>query len=157
MPFFLFVIEIRNQTEMDIYTDGCCKGNPGKGGWGVYCKESNGTVHEYFGAEDSTTNNRMEMTAVIRALETFSDGEGGLSIYTDSTYVYNGITKWIHGWKKNHWMNSQKQPVKNRDLWEKLDALVVKRPGISFFWVKGHANIEGNENADRLANLALKP
>jgi ribonuclease HI len=137
---------------MEIYTDGCCKGNPGQGGWGVYC-EYNKNIYEYFGSENMTTNNRMELTAVIRAIENLYNNQD-INIYTDSTYVYNGITKWIHNWKKNNWKNANNQFVKNQDLWIKLDELI--KPNIHFFWVKGHNNNFGNEKADFLANKSLK-
>ena len=138
---------------IDIYTDGACSGNPGKGGWGVYI-ENKGEIKQLNGSELKTTNNRMELTAVIKALEYFEKGEN-INLYTDSKYVMDGITTWIKKWKKNNWKTSQKQPVKNRDLWEILDFLKDSH-NISWKWVKGHENNHGNEQADFLATSAIK-
>lgn len=137
-----------------IYTDGACKGNPGPGGWGVYLK-SDGVEKELFGGERATTNNRMELTAVIEAL-TALKRPCQVSLYLDSQYVRQGITEWIHGWKRKGWVTAAKQPVKNADLWKKLDALVhggVHQ--IEWHWVKGHAGDPGNERADALANRGV--
>jgi ribonuclease HI len=137
-----------------IYTDGACKGNPGPGGWGVYLK-SGDDEKELFGGERNTTNNRMELTAVIEALAALKR-PCKVSLYLDSQYVRQGITEWIHGWKRKGWVTAAKQPVKNADLWQKLDALVhggVHQ--IEWHWVKGHAGDPGNERADALANRGV--
>ncbi|MCK5444040.1 MAG: ribonuclease HI [Rhodospirillaceae bacterium] len=137
---------------VNIFTDGACSGNPGPGGWGVlmlWGKEEK----EIYGGEAETTNNRMELMAAIRGLESLKRGMK-VRLYTDSTYVKDGITKWIHGWKKNGWRTSAKKPVKNEDLWRRLDAAVVPHD-IEWIWVKGHAGDEGNERADKLANLGV--
>ena len=135
-----------------IYTDGACKGNPGVGGWGAIIMQDEKNI-ELFGGENETTNNRMELMAVIMALkEISSDHE--LTIYTDSTYVQMGISKWIKNWKVNNWRSSNKKPVKNKDLWVELDEAVGSRK-IYWEWVKGHAGNEGNEKADELANQGV--
>ena len=131
---------------MIIYTDGSCHGNPGKGGWALYCPE---TGLELSGAEEKTTNNRMELMAAIQALETVKKGNK-VVLHTDSTYVKDGLTKWIHGWKKNGWKTAAKKPVKNQDLWMAMDE-ACQRHDITWKWVKGHAGDEGNERADELA------
>lgn len=136
--------------QVDIYTDGACKGNPGAGGWGVLM-QGKGKTLELHGGEPHTTNNRMELLAVIRALEALKR-PCGARVHTDSQYVQLGISKWIHGWKKNGWKTSDKKPVKNADLWRELDALAVLHD-VEWVWVKGHAGDEGNERADQLANL----
>jgi ribonuclease HI len=133
---------------IEIFTDGACSGNPGPGGWGVYIVDGDRT-RELYGGEPDTTNNRMEMQAVIEALRTVSADEP-VVLYTDSQYVKNGITSWIHGWKKNGWKTASKKPVKNKDLWIALDDLSSERK-IEWRWVKGHAGDEGNEKADELA------
>ena len=135
-----------------IYTDGACKGNPGPGGWGALL-EYDGHRKELFGGEPHTTNNRMELVAVIRALEALKR-ESDVAIYTDSQYVKNGIEAWIHGWKRNGWKTSDKKPVKNEDLWRELDQLAT-RHRISWHWVRGHADNPGNERADELANQGV--
>jgi len=135
-----------------IYTDGACKGNPGPGGWGALL-EYDGRRKELFGGEPHTTNNRMELVAVIRALEALTR-ESDVAIYTDSQYVKNGIEAWIHGWKRNGWKTSDKKPVKNEDLWRELDQLAT-RHRISWHWVRGHADNPGNERADELANQGV--
>ncbi|QHE86345.1 ribonuclease HI [Hydrogenophaga sp. BPS33] len=137
-----------------IYTDGACKGNPGPGGWGVYLK-SEGFEKELWGGERNTTNNRMELTAVIEGL-TALKRPCQVSLYLDSQYVRQGITEWIHGWKRKGWVTASKQPVKNADLWQRLDALVhggVHK--IDWHWVRGHAGDPGNERADLLANRGV--
>ena len=135
-----------------IYTDGACKGNPGPGGWGVFLRC--GEVEcELYGGEALTTNNRMELTAVIRALEALKR-HSVVAIYTDSQYVRLGITDWIRKWKKNGWKTSDRKPVKNADLWETLDALAAQHE-VKWHWVKGHANDPGNERADALANRGV--
>ena len=137
---------------IEIFTDGACKGNPGRGGWGALLRY--GTQEkELFGGELSTTNNRMELMAVIRALEALKRPCKAL-IYTDSQYVQKGINEWIHGWKKNHWMTSAKTPVKNADLWKRLDAAAAQHR-LEWHWVKGHAGHAENERADALANRGV--
>lgn len=136
-----------------IYTDGACKGNPGVGGWGVLL-EMNGKEKELFGGERLTTNNRMELLAVIRALEALKR-RCRVQLHTDSKYVQQGITEWIHGWKKNGWRTAAKKPVKNDDLWKELDELAQKHD-IKWLWVKGHAGHNGNEKADMLANRGVE-
>ena len=135
-----------------IYTDGACKGNPGPGGWGALL-EYDGRRKELFGGEPHTTNNRMELVAVIRALEALTR-ESDVAIYTDSQYVKNGIEVWIHGWKRNGWKTSDKKPVKNEDLWRELDQL-ANRHRIRWRWVRGHDDNPGNERADELANQGV--
>ena len=138
-----------------IYTDGACKGNPGPGGWGAVL-QSGGTEKEIFGGELVTTNNRMELTAVIEALIALKR-PCHVILYLDSEYVRKGITEWIHGWKARGWRTAAKQPVKNVDLWQKLDQ-VVSQSGhkIVWKWVKGHAGDPGNERADALANRGVE-
>lgn len=134
---------------IDIYTDGACKGNPGPGGWGAWLKYGS-QEKELFGGEAETTNNRMELLAVIMALEQLRR-TCRIRIHTDSVYVQKGITEWIHSWKVRGWKTSSKKPVKNDDLWKRLDQL-VKAHEIEWVWVKGHAGNAGNERADMLAN-----
>ncbi len=136
-----------------IYTDGGCRGNPGVGGWGVWLRYK-GTEKKLKGAEKDTTNNRMELTAAIKALEALKSDEIKVDLYTDSKYVMNGINEWIINWKKKNWKTSAKRPVKNVDLWQKLDILNQKYP-INWHWVKGHSGDEGNDMADLLANQAM--
>ena len=139
-----------NKTEVvTVYADGACKGNPGPGGWGVLIRMGH-HCKELFGGEIMTTNNRMELTAVIRALEALKRS-CQLKIYTDSVYVQKGMTEWIVGWKARGWRTSDKKPVKNDDLWQQLDRLAQTHE-IEWIWVKGHAGHEGNERADALAN-----
>ncbi len=139
---------------IDIYTDGACKGNPGPGGWGVFLK-SGDTEKELFGGEANTTNNRMEMMAVIQALEALKR-PCKINMYLDSKYVLQGITEWIHGWKARGWRTASKEPVKNVELWQRLDALVTSGGhDINWRWVKGHAGDPGNERADALANRGV--
>lgn len=135
-----------------IYTDGGCRGNPGPGGWGAILT-AGGSEKELWGGEALTTNNRMELTAVIRALEALKRPVRA-EVHTDSQYVHKGISTWIHGWKKNGWKTADKKPVKNADLWQTLDAL-ARQHEIRWVWVKGHAGHPGNEHADRLANRAM--
>lgn len=135
-----------------IYTDGACKGNPGVGGWGALILQDDKNI-ELFGGENETTNNRMELMAVIMALKEMSPSEV-LIIYTDSTYVQKGISEWIKNWKLNNWRSSSKKPVKNKDLWMQLDEASYSRK-INWEWVKGHAGNEGNEKADELANKGV--
>jgi ribonuclease HI len=135
-----------------IYTDGACKGNPGPGGWGALLAW-NGTERELFGGEPVTTNNRMELTAVIEALSTLKRPCRVL-LHTDSQYVQKGITEWIGGWKARGWKTAAKEPVKNVDLWKRLDELVATHH-IRWVWVKGHSGHDGNERADKLANKGV--
>ena len=138
--------------KIKIYTDGACSGNPGKGGWGVLIQENN-NEKKLSGSELNTTNNRMELTAVIKALEHF-DKSREIEVFTDSKYVMQGITAWIKNWKNNHWKTSQKKDVKNKDLWVLLDTVSAKHD-IEWCWVKGHAGDYGNEIADKLATQAI--
>ena len=137
---------------VEIYTDGACKGNPGPGGWGVFFRYRN-EEKELFGGEAATTNNKMELTAVIRALEALKR-PSRVRLYTDSQYVQKGIQEWIHGWKRNGWKTAAKEPVKNKELWLELDEQ-RKRHEIEWHWVKGHAGHPENERADALANRGI--
>ncbi len=134
--------------QITIYTDGACSGNPGPGGWGVLLSWQ-GHKKELFGGDPDTTNNRMELMAAIQALENLNRS-GRIALYTDSTYVRDGITKWIHGWKRNGWRTAAKKPVKNEDLWKRLE-LALTGHDVEWHWVKGHAGHPGNERADQLA------
>ena len=141
-------------TEVQIYTDGACKGNPGPGGWGAWLK-SGATEKEIFGGELVTTNTRMELEAVIEGLAALKR-PCKVVIYLDSQYVRQGITEWIHGWKAKGWRTSTKQPVKNAELWQRLDKLVHESGHqIEWRWVKGHSGDPGNERADMLANKGV--
>ena len=135
-----------------LYTDGACKGNPGKGGWGVLMRYGS-HEKELFGGEAHTTNNRMELTAIIQGLAALKR-PCAVVIYTDSQYVKNGMEQWIHGWKKNGWKTASKQPVKNEDLWQQLDRLAAQHQ-IQWQWVRGHAGHTENERADALANQGV--
>lgn len=135
-----------------MYTDGACRGNPGPGGWGVVLR-AKGKQKEYHGGEADTTNNRMELMAAIKGLEALRR-PCKLKIYTDSVYVKNGITQWLDNWKRKGWRTASRSPVKNRDLWERLDALASTHD-VSWHWVKGHAGNPGNERADELANQGV--
>ena len=135
-----------------IYTDGACSGNPGKGGWGALIQENDNET-KLSGSELNTTNNRMELTAVIKALEHYDEAQE-IEVFTDSKYVMQGITEWIKNWKNNHWKTSQKKDVKNKDLWVLLDTVSAKHD-IEWCWVKGHAGDYGNEIADKLATQAI--
>ena len=135
-----------------IYTDGACKGNPGPGGWGAWLRWG-GHEKELFGGDPATTNNRMELTAVIKSLALLNR-HTPVAVYTDSEYVKNGITTWIHGWKKRGWKTADNKPVKNIDLWQKLDALVASHE-VQWHWVRGHTGDPGNERADALANRGV--
>ena len=141
------------------YTDGACSGNPGPGGWGVLMiARANGEVvktRELSGGEPMTTNNRMELMAAISALEALSRGTA-LTIVTDSAYVKNGVTEWIHGWKRNGWKTSGRDPVKNAELWQRLDAAQVRHK-VVWKWIKGHAGHAENEKADELARMGMAP
>ena len=133
---------------VDIFTDGACSGNPGPGGWGAILRYR-GTERQINGGEANTTNNRMEMMAAIQALEALRR-PSRVTLYTDSKYLSDGITKWIHGWKRRGWKTAGKKPVKNQDLWQRLDAAIAGHD-IEWRWVKGHAGHRENERADALA------
>jgi ribonuclease HI len=139
---------------VDIYTDGACSGNPGPGGWGALLTYGAHTKELCGGDGPSTTNNRMEVTAAIQALESLTR-PSKVRLFTDSTYLRSGITKWLAGWQRNGWLTSERKPVKNADLWQRL-AEAVKRHEIEWLWVKGHAGDPGNERADQLANQGLE-
>jgi len=135
-----------------IYTDGACKGNPGPGGWGALL-EYNGRQKPLKGGEALTTNNRMELTAAIMALEALRE-PCSIRLYTDSVYVRSGLLEWMPGWKARGWKTADKKPVKNQDLWQRLDAAAARHQ-VEWHWVKGHAGDPGNEAADRLANEGI--
>lgn len=135
-----------------VYTDGACKGNPGPGGWGALLRWK-GHEKELFGGERDTTNNRMELTAVIQALATLKS-RCRVAVYTDSEYVKNGITTWIHGWKQRGWRTADKKPVKNMELWQRLETLAAQHD-VQWHWVRGHDGDPGNERADALANRGV--
>ncbi len=137
---------------VEVYTDGACSGNPGPGGWGAVLGWQ-GATREISGGAAATTNNRMELMAAIAALESFTRPVT-VHIHTDSTYVKDGITQWIHRWKRNGWKTANKKPVKNEDLWRRLDEALA-RHDVSWHWVKGHAGHPGNERADALARAAV--
>jgi ribonuclease HI len=137
---------------VDIYADGACKGNPGAGGWGALL-EHDGKMRELYGGEAQTTNNRMELTAVIRALEALR-APCRAKVHTDSQYVQRGISAWIHDWKRRGWRTADRKPVKNQDLWRRLDEL-AQQHDVEWIWVKGHAGHPGNERADELANRGV--
>jgi ribonuclease HI len=138
---------------VDIYSDGACSGNPGPGGWGAVLRY-NGREKEMFGFEAATTNNRMELTAVIEALRSLKRPVA-VRVHTDSQYVQKGITEWIHGWKKRGWKTAAREPVKNEDLWRVLDELAATFD-IEWYWVKGHAGHRDNERADALARRGIE-
>jgi len=138
---------------IDIYTDGACSGNPGPGGWGALLRY-NEHENELMGGELETTNNRMELTAAIMALESLKR-QARVNIHTDSTYLRDGITKWIHNWKANGWKTAARKPVKNVDLWQRLEE-AISHHDVHWHWVKGHAGHPENERADMLATLALR-
>ncbi|AEV26835.1 MULTISPECIES: ribonuclease HI [Azospira] len=142
-----------NEATVEIYADGACKGNPGPGGWGVFMR-AGAHEKELWGGERDTTNNRMELTAVIRALEALKRPVP-VKLYTDSKYVQQGISAWIHNWKRNGWRTADKKPVKNADLWQELDVL-ARQFQVEWTWVKGHAGNPGNERADELANRGIE-
>lgn len=141
-----------NDRVVSMWTDGACKGNPGPGGWGVLLKYGP-HEKELFGGEESTTNNKMELTAVIEGLRALTQ-PSTVELHVDSTYVMKGITEWIHTWKRNGWRTAAKKPVANADLWQKLDELVSQHE-VHWRWVKGHSGDEGNERADDLANRGV--
>ena len=140
-------------TEVVIYTDGACSGNPGPGGWGVVLQWQ-GKEKELYGGDELTTNNRMELMAAIQALEALNR-PSRVRLHTDSTYLLDGITKWIAGWQRNGWRTSAKKPVKNEDLWRRLIEAMNSHE-VSWLWVKGHAGDEGNERADALARRGIE-
>ncbi len=146
-------------TQLFAYTDGACSGNPGPGGWGalLIAKDGNTVLkeRELKGGEPLTTNNRMELLAAIHALEAL-DRRSEITIVTDSTYVKNGVTTWIHGWKRNGWRTAAKKPVKNDDLWKRLDEAQAAHD-VNWEWVKGHAGHPENERADELARAGMDP
>ena len=137
---------------IEVFTDGACSGNPGPGGWGVLIR-TNGKETELHGGEPATTNNRMELMAAIAALEALKK-PSTVELHTDSQYVHHGISQWIHGWKRNGWKTADRKPVKNVDLWKRLDAALANHD-VRWHWVKGHAGHELNERADRLAVEAI--
>ena len=141
-----------SEPEVIIYTDGACKGNPGPGGWGVLMI-SGERRRELCGGETMTTNNRMELTAAIEALRALKR-HCRVRLFTDSSYVKQGIETWIHGWKRNGWRTADKKPVKNADLWQMLDELAATH-SVEWRWVKGHAGDPGNERADELSNIGI--
>lgn len=139
---------------VEIFTDGACSGNPGPGGWGAILRYGD-QVKELSGGEAETTNNRMELLAAISALEAINR-HSAIDLHTDSQYVKNGIMTWIHGWKRNGWRTADKKPVKNADLWQRLDA-ARDRHEVTWHWVKGHAGHDQNERADELARAGMAP
>lgn len=147
------VVNIDLSAPVEIYADGACKGNPGPGGWGVLLRHR-GREKTLYGGESDTTNNRMELTAVIEALRALKR-PSRVELYTDSQYVQKGITEWLPNWKRRGWKTSSGTPVKNRDLWEMVDELVAHHQ-VQWHWVRGHAGHAGNEEADRLANLGVQ-
>ena len=134
-------------------TDGACSGNPGPGGWCVIIKKGD-KVNEFFGGDLETTNNKMELTAVIKGFENLNNASEVL-VKTDSTYVINGITKWLPNWRAKGWINSAKKPVANKDLWQQLDSLISNHK-VDWLWVKGHSGDDENERADELARKGLR-
>ena len=144
---------------VEVYTDGACSGNPGPGGWGVLMRATKDDEilkeRELNGGERETTNNRMELMAAISALEAL-ERSSTITIITDSSYVKDGVTKWIHGWKRNGWKTAAKKPVKNAELWQRLD-VAQARHSVEWEWVKGHAGHPENERADELARAGMEP
>ena len=137
-----------------VYTDGACRGNPGPGGWGVYI-QLNDEEKDLYGGNPETTNNQMEMQAALEALKYLKDKNDVIELYTDSNYLRQGITEWIHKWKLNNWRTAAKKPVANRDLWIEISDLNEKM-NVQWNWVKGHAGDPGNERADQLANIGAE-
>ncbi len=145
---------MNNSMTVDIYTDGACSGNPGPGGWGALML-CNGEEKELSGGEVETTNNRMEMLAAIRAFEALKKPTN-VRLHTDSTYLKDGITKWINNWKRNGWRTAAKKPVKNADLWQRLEEVMAAHQ-VEWHWVKGHSGHPENERADELARQGMAP
>jgi ribonuclease HI len=143
---------VSRETEVEIFTDGACSGNPGPGGWGAILRVAN-RERELSGGDPATTNNRMELMAAIMALEALKR-PCKVRLLTDSNYVRDGVTKWIHGWKKNGWRTADKKPVKNVDLWQRLEAAQAQHD-VKWFWVRGHAGHVENERADELARRGI--
>jgi ribonuclease HI len=143
---------MNNNEPVEVFTDGACRGNPGPGGWGVILR-TKGKEKELWGGEAATTNNRMELTAVIRALEALTR-PSRVSLYTDSQYVQKGISEWIHSWKRRGWKTADKNPVKNEDLWRRLDELAAGHE-VEWHWVRGHSGHPENERVDELANRGI--
>ncbi len=142
------------EERVTIHTDGACSGNPGPGGWGAILQYRE-AEKELYGGEPETTNNRMELTAAIEALAALKRA-APVDLYTDSKYLRDGVTEWIHNWKRNGWKTSSKKPVKNADLWQRLDDL-LNRHSVDWHWVKGHAGHDLNERADELARRGMAP
>lgn len=153
VPYIRLMAKPVSAQIVEIYTDGACSGNPGPGGWGAVLRYGEHQKELRGGEASGTTNNRMELTAAIMALESLTR-PASIRLHTDSTYVRNGIMSWMHAWKRNGWLTSQRQPVKNSDLWQRLDTAVA-RHDVEWLWVKGHAGDPGNERADALANLGM--
>ena len=149
---FIYMTE-QNSNLIELYTDGACRGNPGPGGWGVWIRY-NQHEKELCGGELDTTNNRMELMAAIQGLDSLTRDDCQVQLYTDSKYVMQGITEWIHNWKKKGWKTAARKPVKNADLWQQLDK-ARERHEVEWIWVKGHSGHEGNERADDLANRGI--
>ncbi len=143
---------METNNNIKIYTDGACRGNPGIGGWGVFIQKDN-NQSDLYGLDLKTTNNKMELKAVIEGLKTINS-KTNVTIITDSQYVKNGINQWIFNWKSNGWKTAAKKPVKNIDLWKELDDL-VRNHSVDWQWVRGHSGNPGNERADQLANKAI--
>lgn len=143
---------ILDSNTVEIFTDGACRGNPGPGGWGAFLRYQ-GHEKKIYGGEAQTTNNRMELTAVIQALRTLKKS-CKIVLTTDSKYVHDGLTSWMSKWKKNNWRTADKKPVKNIDLWQELDQEIPKHQ-IQWLWVRGHTGHNGNEIADQLANMGI--
>lgn len=146
-------LPVTDLTLVEMWTDGACKGNPGPGGWGAWMR-SGSHERELFGGEDPTTNNRMELTAVIEGLRALSR-PCAVTLHVDSTYVMHGMGRWLAGWKRNGWLTGERKPVKNQELWQALDAQ-VGRHTVTWVWVKGHSGDPGNERADSLANRGVE-
>jgi ribonuclease HI len=147
--------DVANNVAVDIYTDGACSGNPGPGGWGALLRYGSHEKELCGGEATLTTNNRMELMAPIRALESLTR-PAVVRIHVDSTYVRDGITKWLPRWKGNGWQTASKQPIKNQDLWERLDEAARRHLEVDWLWVKGHAGHPENERADRLAVQGMR-
>ena len=140
------------EKNIEIYTDGACSGNPGRGGWGALLR-SGSHEKEIYGGEEETTNNRMEMIAVIKAINTLKK-RSEVTLYTDSKYVLQGATEWLVGWKAKGWKTASKKPVKNKDLWQQIDKLLQDHE-VKFIWVKGHSDHPENDRADELARMGI--